>query len=68
MTYTDYLRTRTEVPDIASVRKKTGLSQSKFSRAFGIPTATLQHWELGERTAPQYLTDLIAYVALTQDI
>lgn len=60
----DYSRSR----DIVSIRKQTGLSQSNFAREFGIPLRTLQGWELGERTAPQYLTDLIAYVALTQEI
>ena len=68
MTYTDYLRSRSDAPDIVSIRKQTGLSQSKFARAFGIPLATLQHWEIGERVPPKYLVDLIAYVALTQDI
>lgn len=68
MTYTDYLCSRSDAPDIVSIRKSTGLSQSKFARAFGIPLPTLKHWELGERTAPQYLVDLIAYVALTQEM
>ena len=68
MTYTDYLHSRSDAPDIVSIRKQTGLSQSKFAKAFGVPMRTLQGWELGERVPPQYLVDLIAYVALTQDI
>ena len=68
MTYSDYIRTRETVPDIVSIRKATGLSQSKFAKAFGVPMRTLQGWELGERVPPQYLVDLIAYIALYQHI
>ena len=37
---------------IRQLRKSTGLSQSKFSAYFGIPTATLQDWEHERRTPP----------------
>lgn len=37
---------------IQELRKSTGLSQSKFSAYFGIPTATLQDWEHERRTPP----------------
>ncbi len=36
--------------NISILRKSTGLSQSKFSDYFGIPTATLQDWEHEGRT------------------
>lgn len=35
--------------DVRSIRIKMGLSQSKFSKAFGIPLQTLQNWEAGRR-------------------
>ena len=35
--------------DVRSVRLKTGMSQGKFSKAFGIPLQTLQNWEAGRR-------------------
>jgi len=35
--------------DVRSVRIKLGLSQGKFSKAFGIPLQTLQNWEAGRR-------------------
>ena len=44
------------------LRKRTGLSQSKFSKLLGIPLGTIQGWELGRRTPPEYLADLIERV------
>ena len=38
------------VPDVAAVRKKTGLSQSKFAKLLGVSVRTLQDWEQGRRT------------------
>ena len=46
---------------IKEIRQSTGLSQAKFSEALGIPTRTLQKWETGERSCPEYVVDLIAY-------
>lgn len=40
---------------IQQLRKSTGMSQSKFSSSFGIPTSTLQDWEHGRRTPPPYI-------------
>ncbi len=40
---------------IKELRKKTGLSQSKFSAKFGIPVRTLQQWEQGISAPPEYL-------------
>jgi putative transcriptional regulator len=37
------------VPDVASVRKKTGLSQSRFAELLGVSVRTLQDWEQGRR-------------------
>ena len=45
--------------DAKAIREGLGMSQSAFSRAFGIPLKTLQHWEQGrhhpDRTASAYL-------------
>ena len=40
-----------EVPsiDVAAVRKKLGLSQDRFARAFGVSAATVRNWEQGRR-------------------
>ena len=39
----------TNVPSVASVREKTGLSQSKFAELLGVSVRTLQEWEQGRR-------------------
>ena len=37
------------VPDVASIRAKTGLSQSRFAVLLGVSVRTLQDWEQGRR-------------------
>jgi putative transcriptional regulator len=37
------------VPDVAKVREKTGLSQSRFAELLGVSMRTLQDWEQGRR-------------------
>lgn len=37
------------VPDVAAVRQKTGLSQSQFAALLGVSVRTLQDWEQGRR-------------------
>lgn len=37
------------VPDIARIRAKTGLSQSRFATLLGVSVRTLQDWEQGRR-------------------
>ncbi len=37
------------VPDIASIREKTGLSQARFAALLGVSVRTLQDWEQGRR-------------------
>jgi len=48
-----------EFADAKAIREKLGMSQAVFSRAYGIPLKTLQHWEQRrhnpDRTAPAYL-------------
>ena len=39
----------TNVPAVASVREKTGLSQSRFAELLGVSVRTLQEWEQGCR-------------------
>ncbi len=51
--------------DIAVVmrelRDKTGMSRKEFSVHTGIPVRTLEDWEAGRRTPPEYLPRLINY-------
>ena len=37
------------VPDIARIREKTGLSQGRFAQLLGVSVRTLQDWEQGRR-------------------
>ena len=38
------------VPAVAEVRRKTGLSQSRFATLLGVSVRTLQDWEQGRRS------------------
>jgi putative transcriptional regulator len=38
-----------ETPDVAALRARFGLSQSKFAALLGISVDTLQNWEQGRR-------------------
>ena len=35
--------------DVASLRKRFGMTQRQFARRFGFALATLRHWERGDR-------------------
>ena len=37
------------VPDVATIRQKTGLSQARFAELLGVSVRTLQYWEQGRR-------------------
>lgn len=37
------------IPDVASIRTKTGLSQAQFAKLMGVSKRTLQDWEQGRR-------------------
>jgi len=37
------------IPDITSIREKTGLSQARFAQLLGVSVRTLQDWEQGRR-------------------
>lgn len=38
------------VPSVATIRERTGLSQAKFAALLGVSVRTLQEWEQGRRT------------------
>lgn len=38
-----------EVPNVAEIRERIGLSQSRFATLLGVSVRTLQDWEQGRR-------------------
>ena len=52
----------TSADRIKELRKKTGLSQSRFAAKFEIPVRTLQQWEQGISAPPEYLIRMMAYI------
>lgn len=47
--------------EIRRLRNQTGLNRKEFSQHIGIPVRTLEDWEAGRRTPPEYIPRLIAY-------
>lgn len=45
---------------IRDIRQHTGLSQAAFATRYCIPTRTLEDWERGARSCPDYLRLLLA--------
>ena len=46
---------------IRELRESIGLTRKEFSNHVGIPIRTLEDWEAGRRTPPEYIPRLIAY-------
>ena len=46
---------------IVRLREETGLNRKDFSEHFGIPLRTVEDWEAGRRTPPEYLPRLLSY-------
>jgi putative transcriptional regulator len=51
-----------ELPDVKAIRKKYGLSQSKFAEMLGISLGTLRNWEQGRRK-PEGPARILLFVA-----
>lgn len=54
--------------DMLKLRKSTGLNRKEFCEQMGIPYRTVTEWELGQRTAPEYVLRLLKYYIETQKI
>ena len=46
---------------IKELRESVGENRTEFSKHTGIPVRTLEDWEAGRRTPPQYIPRLIEY-------
>lgn len=44
---------------IKEIRNALGVTQKEFSRIYKIPVRTIQDWERGERTPPEYVVELL---------
>lgn len=53
---------------IRDLRKKTGLSQAKFSDKYGIPRRTLEDWETEKRTPPDYVLDMLTFIVASAGV
>ena len=51
------------VPNVASTRAKTGLSQAHFAKLLGVSVRTLQDWEQGRRAPSGAARTLLAIAA-----
>ena len=49
---------------IKSLRKFKGMTRKEFCAYLNIPYRTLQDWELGNRTMPNYMLRIMAYAIL----
>ena len=48
-------------PEIRTLRVQAGMTQREFSEYLNIPLRTIQEWEQGRRTPPDYVVELIRY-------
>ena len=46
---------------IRKLREQTGMTRKDFSIHIGIPLRTIEDWEAGRRTPPEYIPRLIEY-------
>lgn len=46
-------------PKLKAERKLSGLTQAQMAEELGIPKRTIENWESGTRTAPEYVERLI---------
>lgn len=60
MTRVELMRT------IKEIRQAYGMSRQEFCDYFDFPYRTLQNWELGVRSCPDYLLKLIEYKLLKE--
>lgn len=52
---------------VKEIRKRTGLSQSKFAEYFGIPVRTIQKWERNGSVPPEYIPKMMERILDLED-
>ena len=58
----------TNVPSVARIREKTGLSQSRFAELLGVSIRTLQEWEQGRRVPSGAARTLLLIAAKNPEV
>ena len=53
---------------IRELRNSVKMSRKEFSEHVGIPVRTLEDWEAGRRTPPEYVPRLISYQFKYEDL
>ena len=46
---------------VKELREQSRMTQAEFSKFLNIPIRTIQEWEQGRRTPPDYVVELIRY-------
>ena len=53
---------------VSKVRAISGMTQAEFVREYRIPRRTIEHWNVGERTPPPYVLELLAADVVSEKI
>ena len=53
---------------IKELRESIGMNRREFSEHTGIPVRTLEDWEAGRRTPPEYVPRLLAYMLKYEEL
>ena len=53
---------------IKELRESIGLTRKEFSEHTRIPVRTLEDWEAGRRTPPEYIPRLISYQLMYEEL
>lgn len=53
------MRDKTIPERLKEIRSNTGMTQKAFALRFNIPISTYEQWEMGLRTPPVYVVDMI---------
>lgn len=54
--------------ELIKLRESTNMNRKQFSEYFDIPYRTMQDWELGNRSMPEYLYRLMAYKVMIEEL
>ena len=53
---------------IKELRENIGMNRRQFSEHTGIPIRTLEDWEAGRRTPPEYVPRLLVYMLKYEEL